>query len=171
MTDSASLVDQSDARLLARLLNMDGAPIFMVSAELKAVWRHQLAAPVETDVGTVDAGMQPGAAALCKAAVPPVRTFGEVLMHPEPPLELLRTVKTFAKLSRQQARSPIPKEIPTALYYSCIAAALVRCRTRITGMSDAALERGLLWLHALKWLDGDTQRLTTEALGVVREGL
>lgn len=53
-------------------------------------------------------------------------SFGDLLSHPNPPEELLKATKDFAKTCRLGPHKTLPPEIASALYYASIAAALVR---------------------------------------------
>ena len=55
--------------------------------------------------------------------------------------------------------SSLPSEVAAALYYTSIAAALVRLDARITRLQDADLRRGLLWTTEQAWLDEATKQL------------
>jgi hypothetical protein len=169
MADSVDLVNRSDARLLARLLDTGDSPPVSTPAELAAVWQHQLATAMAPDIGDVDARLVPRLTALTITEGVALRTFRDLLGQPRPPVELLRLVKDVAKLSRQQPHGLVPKDIPTALYYACIATALSKCRTRITTMDNAELEHGLLWLQAQEWLDEETRQTAAAALARLGE--
>jgi len=84
--------------------------------------------------------------------------------HPRSSLALLEMTKEFAKAIRNEPERGLPVEISTLLYYACIAAALVRCRKRITGLDDATLGKGFEWGRGQPWVDEATAGLFTEAL-------
>ena len=96
-----------------------------------------------------------------------LKSFGDLLAHPHPPVELLKVTKDFAKACRLSPRGALPKEIATVLYFASIAAAMVRCRRRITGLSDADLADGLRWTLARPWLDAPTRSLIEEGLALL----
>jgi len=91
-------------------------------------------------------------------------SLGNLLAYPNPPVELLEITKDFAKACRQNPNSPMPREIASVLYFASIAAALVRCRRRITGLADDALSEGFRWALSQSWLDAPTRALTEEGL-------
>jgi hypothetical protein len=68
-------------------------------------------------------------------------------------------VKDFAKASRHDRRSPLPVEIATVLYCGSIAAAMLRCDRRISGMSNTDLLKNIDWGLAQPWIDDPTRRL------------
>ena len=84
--------------------------------------------------------------------------------HPSPPVELLKLTKDFAKLNLDHSQSTLPTEIAGALYYTSIAAALVRLDMRISQLTDADLRRGLLWARQQAWIDEATKGLLDQAL-------
>jgi hypothetical protein len=71
--------------------------------------------------------------------------------------------KDFAKANMDHAQSSLPGEVAAALYYTSIAAALVRLGARITRLPDAELRRGLLWTSDQVWLDAETKQLLLQA--------
>jgi hypothetical protein len=93
-----------------------------------------------------------------------LKSFGDLLYHPNPLPELLELAKEFAKEHRADAESPLPREVATVLYYASIAAALARCGRRITRHDDATLRKGFQWGCEQPWVDEATR-------GLLREGL
>lgn len=125
--------------------------------ELGAILAHQLGAPLAGDLGCYVADLDRTLAAAG------IRTFGQLLFHPQPPVELLEAVKCFAKASRADPDSPLPDEVATVLYFAAIAAALLRRGQRITQMGDEALRYGLAWVGRQAWLDAQSRALFDEA--------
>lgn len=167
MVDSIDRINETDAGLLANLMTADPMPRTWEEGELKAVWRHQLSAPVSFDLGNTDPVLAPKLKTLCSSEGLLLKSFLDLLNHPRPPLELLKMAKDFAKLNRRHPRSPLPREVATALYYACIAAALAKCGTRITRMSNETLEQGLRWILSRDWIDDDTRAVARSAIGAL----
>jgi len=132
--------------------------------ELAALFRHQMSAPVMVDLGGLDAATAVRLKTLSEAQGLLLKSFGELFHHPAPPLELLELTKEFAKLNLDHAESTLPSEIAAALYYTSIAAALVRLDTHITQLKDADLRRGLRWTREQAWTDEQTRQLVAKAL-------
>jgi len=132
--------------------------------ELQDVLRHQLDARLSFDLAHSD----PARAALidrqAAAVCPPIATFGDLLRHPRPPVELLQWVKAFAKAGRSDPNGPLPAEIGAFLYYACIASALVHHGLRITTLPDAAICDGLRSLLGQGWLDAGSRGLFSAAM-------
>jgi hypothetical protein len=100
-----------------------------------------------------------------------VETYGDLLRHAAPPLEILRLVKSFAKASYEHPDSPMPRPIALLLYFLSITLALVRCDCRITCLDDCVLRRGLRWYASQRWVDETVRNLFQEGLKqVVCEG-
>ena len=118
-------------------------------AELDAVWRHQLAAPVE--------GWSAG-------APPHAVTCGELLHGPGLEAEGLGLLKDFAKLNRDHPGSALPPDLATVLYLAAIAAAFVRLDRRLSSLSDEALKLGWQWAASRPWLDEGTRSLMSSAV-------
>jgi hypothetical protein len=150
---------------IARLLNPGLTAIReWQPVEFAAILKHQLSAPVRVDLGELGADLQPKIATLCAAQGLLLRSFHDLFVHPSPPLELLRIVKEYAKTHRLNPRSPLPPEIAAVLYYSCIAAALVRLGQRISQTSDAELRKGWTWATRQPWLVPELHSLIVRAL-------
>ena len=169
MTDSN--LPAGNTKLLSGLLSLaDDSPQAAKSAgwspaELAAVWRHQLKAPLLVDLGDV----APDAAMTVAQVTQPQRgsleSFADLVGHPDPPAELLQLAKEFAKSQRAGAAgTAFPAEVATALYYLSIALPLARTGRRITEMDDAKLRQGLEWGLRQPWLDEATRNLYRDAL-------
>ena len=97
----------------------------------------------------------------------PLETFGDLLRHPHPPLGVLKLMKEFAKVNRDNPESSLPTEIATVIYFTAIVLALTRCGQRITGLDDDALRRGVEWVVAQPWVDESTRSLFRDALTLI----
>jgi hypothetical protein len=160
-----NLVDSKPTRL-ARLFELDTGNAERVwrPDELGAILRHQLAAPVQYDLRNLDRGEAGKLKRLAEAEGLILRSFGDLLHHPHPPIELLRMTKDFAKACRISPTGPLPPEIATVIYYAAIVVARQRCGLRISKLNDADLRHGLEHVLAQAWLDSDTRALFAEAL-------
>jgi hypothetical protein len=161
---SATVVFRTRAKGLAALMKAAREPTGLWRPdELSAIFRHQMAAPVLTELGR-----PPGAGRelneLSKGQGAPVRTFSDLLFHPAPPMELLKLTKDFAKANMDHPESGLPSEIAAALYYLSIAAAAVRLDARISQLNEADLRRSLSWLKDQPWIDDKTRALLAAAL-------
>jgi hypothetical protein len=160
MKQPRSVHGNEDSECMSALMELDPDPGRVWRPdELGAVYRHQMSAPVQFDLGGIDPALCPKLQALAAAENLLVRSFHDLLAHPSPPLELLRLVKDYAKANRRHRTSALPPEVATVLYYACIAAALVRCGKRITTLDDAALAKGFAWVLALGWVEEPVRTL------------
>ena len=152
------------ARALTPMMDLEGGeePGLWQPEELGAILRHQMAAPLEFDFSYLGAERPASLDALAGTDGPPVRTFGDLLCHPRPPIELLESTKEFAKRCRSRPDAPLPDEIATILYILSIVAALTRCARRITKLDAAGLRYSLDWALAQPWLDPATRDLLRE---------
>jgi hypothetical protein len=165
----ASVLD-SDPRSIARLLDPGADEERIWDAdELAAILRHQLAAPIQVDLNSLEAGAAPRLRMLTEAHGLLLKSFGDLLRHPHPPLELLKLTKNFAKALRLSRRGTLPREIATVLYFASIVVALRRCRRRISRLDDAALRRGVELCLRQPWLDDSTRELFQEGLQALRD--
>jgi hypothetical protein len=163
--DSSSALFKSHAKGLAALMasSEERGPLWRAE-ELAAMFRHQLSAPVLMDLGSFDARTAAQLKTLTAAQGLLLSSFADLFNHAQPPVQLLELVKDFAKANIDHPESGLPREIATALYYTSIAAALVRVDKRISQLPDADLRRGLRWTIEQAWLDDKTKTLLNEAL-------
>jgi hypothetical protein len=168
--DSASAVSKSPAKKLAALMAAGGGRDRLWRAdELAAIFLHQMSAPVAVDLGGFDPRTAARLKNLSEAQGLVLRSFGDLLHHPAPPIELLELVKDFAKSNMDHPESCLPKEIAAVLYYTSISAALIRLGSRISHLSDADLRQGFLWAKGQGWLDETTRELLCQALKKVAD--
>jgi hypothetical protein len=163
--DSAASVFKRQPKSLAALMEASGERSRLWRPdELGAIFRHQMSAPVVVDLGGYDPGTASRLRTLGDAQSLLLKSFSDLFHHPTPPLELLELTKNFAKANMDHPESSLPSEVAAALYYTSIAAALVRLGARITRLPDTDLRRGLLWTRDQPWLDEKTKALLQDAI-------
>jgi len=129
--------------------------------ELGAIWLHQLAAPVQFEFVCEKPSSE--SPKLEDAGDKERRTtFRELLHGTEPDLEKLRDVKEFAKNKRGEPSKGFPKEIARVLYFTSIVVALVRCKCRISNLSNQDILTGVRWALDQEWLDPLTIKILWE---------
>jgi hypothetical protein len=161
---SASLLKGRAEQLSTLITSGDERSPLWRPDELAAMFRHQMSAPVLMDLGSFDPRTANQLKALTAAQGLLLSSFAELFNHSNPPIQLLQLVKDFAKGNLDHPESGLPREIATALYYTSIAAALVRLDKRISKLSNADLRRGLRLTQEQPWLDDRTKSLLSEAL-------
>jgi hypothetical protein len=165
MTVAHKAVFDTDRKQLATLLDLaPDAERLWGDDELGALLRHQMTAPMQVDLINLERGLALKVRNLAESQGLTLKSFGDLLAHPNPPVELLKITKDFAKACRLSPHSPVPHEIASVLYFASIAAAMVRCRRRITGLTNDALAEGLRWVLSRPWLDAPTRSLVGESL-------
>jgi hypothetical protein len=158
--DSGAALSKTPPKSLAAFLSAGKERARLWRAdELTAIFRHQLASPVLVDLGGYDPGTAVRLKTLSAAQSLLLKSFGDLLQHPAPPVELLKLTKEFAKANMDHPESALPQEIAAALYYASIAAALVRLDTRISKLKDSELKKGLQWAIDQSWVDEQTKHL------------
>lgn len=169
--DSSSAVFKSRAKKLASLLatGEEQARLWRPD-ELASIYRHQMAAPMVVDLGAFDSRTATKLRTVSEAQGLVLKSFSDLFHHPAPVVELLEMVKDFAKANLDQPDSALPDEIAAALYYTSIAAALVRLDTRISKLADADLQTGLRRTLKQAWLDEKTKELLAQALEKISGG-
>ena len=166
MSKHQKTIFDTDQHQLATLFDVstDGGERLWRDEELGAILRHQLSTPMQVDLINIERGLSLKVRNLAESLDLTLKSFGDLLAHPNPPVELLKVTKDFAKACRLSSHGSMPCEVASVLYFASIAAALVRCRRRITGLSNDALSDGFRWTLARPWLDEPTRALTEEAL-------
>ncbi len=169
--DSSAAVFKSRAKKLATLMatGEERAKLWRPD-ELAAIFRHQMSAPMLVDLGSFDPRTATRLRTLSEAQGLLLKSFANLFHHPAPLIELLELVKDFAKANMDHPESGLPDEIATTLYYTSIAAALVRLDARISQLPDADLQRGLRWTMEQAWLDEKTKELLAKALEQISGG-
>jgi hypothetical protein len=149
--------NNSSPLALSSMLELDcSARRLWREEDLAGVLLHQLAA-------TLPGGHEP-ASPRAHVADPAgsIRTFGDLLRHPSPPVELLVAAKDFAKASRADPDAALPREIAAALYFAAIVVARNRCGRTISRLSAEELRSAIDWARAQPWIDAATRQLFDE---------
>jgi len=127
--------------------------------EFRAIVEHLLRSPMQFDLAGLDPNVSGKLAWLTESQGLLLKSFGDLLRHRLPPLELLELTKEWAKANRECPESSLPPEVVSVLYYACIAAALVRLGKRITKLSDAQLQTGFAWSASQAWAGDELSQL------------
>ena len=169
--DSSAAVFKSRAKSLVALMEAGSENSRLWGPdELAAIFRHQMSAPVLVDLGGFDPGTAVRLKTLSEAQGLLLKSFSDLFHHPSPPIELLKLTKDFAKANMDHPESGLPTEIVSVLYYTSIAAALVRLDVRISRLNDEDLRRGLLWAKDQAWVDEETSGLLLKAVEKIPTG-
>lgn len=164
MSDQAPPMDitDTDPRRLAGLIAEDDiGERLWGPEELAAILRHQMTAPLHVDLTR----MGGAAGRLCGEAEAKglvLKSFGDLLRHPRPPVALLKLMKDFAKACRIGRGSHLPREIATVIYFASIIVSMTRCSRRITRLDDGALRDAVGWALDQPWLEDITRTVFTE---------
>jgi hypothetical protein len=158
----------TDPRVMSTMLDLvDAHRHEWNTAELQEMLRHQLSSPLQLSLGTLS-GEVAHQIRQAQPPVPPLITLAELLVAPQPPLEILRLVKRFAKMCRRDRENPLPSEIVMLLYYVSISAALVRVGEAISNLPPTSLKHGLDWLCEQPWLTDEIRALLRDGLDQLR---
>ncbi|MGA2175336.1 MAG: hypothetical protein ABSH38_10180 [Verrucomicrobiota bacterium] len=163
--DTADALSKSAPKSLAAFMAAgDERARLWRTDELGAIFRHQLSAPILVDLGGFDPATAGRLKTLSNAQSLLLKSFLELFLHPVPPVELLTLTKEFAKTNMDHPDSILPKEVAAVLYYTSIAAGLVRLDQRISQLNDAELRRGFTWAKDQRWVDPPIQQLLAQGL-------
>ena len=136
--------------------------------DLKAIFGHQWTTPLSVDLGGLDEALADQVKTLASAQGLLLRSFGDLLRHPNPPLALLELSKEFAKRSLYSPSPAIPHDIARALYFTSIAAALSHCKQRITTLADDDIAAGINWARSCDWVTDDARTVLQSGLASIQ---
>jgi len=142
MTDW-SRMQNLDPSKLARMLAVDDLANW-TGDDATAILRHQLAAPLLPDLLLVPGAEESRLRALVQDR-PGATSFVDQLTTLHPSLELLQAIKSFARHVHDDPANPLHGTPSDVLYFTAIAAAMLRCNQRITSLGDADLRIGIDW--------------------------
>ncbi len=160
----------AEASQLAQFMDLGDHDGLWSPGELAAIFRHQLASTVEFPFVALSDPSAKSVQEICLAADPQIKTFGDLFEHPQPPLELLRMTKDYAKQCRARGESPIPAEVATMLYVLSILVARTRRGQGISDLNDQSLHRLAAWAAEQSWIAGPIRRLLDAAQQVFDSG-
>ncbi len=160
----------AEASQLAQFMDLGDSDGLWSPGELAAIFRHQLASSVEFPFVVLGDPSTKPVQDICSAADPEIKTFGDLFDHPQPPMELLRMTKDYAKQCRARGESPIPAEVATMLYVLSIVVARTSREQRITDLNDQSLCRLAAWAAEQPWIDEPIRRLLIAAQQVFDSG-
>lgn len=141
----------------------------MRTEELGSILKHQMSAPLHMDLIGLDQDIAVKIKAMASEQGLLLKSFRDLLQHPNPPVELLTLAKDFAKACRLSRTSTLPHDVAAVLYFVCIVVARVKCAQRITTLNDEALAAGLSWTLRQPWLDEATRDLLIECMGTRKD--
>ena len=168
-TPASNFAAGSSRRLAELMQPADRANVSWTPSDIQAIYRHQLATPINVELAGVDRATADRLRELCDSNGLTLRGIGDLLAHPSPPLELLVIIKEFAKASLEHPESALPKEVSSAIYWACIAVAMVRCNARISSLSAGQAVDGLQWALRQEWLAADRRDVLQAALNAFGE--
>lgn len=153
---------------LARMLELaSAAPGLWRTEELHAILSAQFAESFKTSLSLDDYASSLRGTFLRLAEFAGIDSFDALFNHPQPPTELLRLAKEYGKYNRQNARSELPPEVSTLLYFIWIALGLVRRGQRISTLNSATLRQGFNWALAQPWVDEPYKEVFREAVACI----
>ena len=127
--------------------------------DLRAILQRQLHTPLQAELA--EAAAMTDHNSEIGSAQP---TFADLLLQHNPPMKLLSAVKQFAKLHRKDPKSPLPADVATAIYFACLAAAVLSTQGEISELDDKATLEGFKWCQEQPWMDERIGALVREAI-------
>lgn len=159
----SKVIHAAASRKLAKLIDRSSdSPTIYHGANPAVILRHQLDAPLAEELSSPICGAEDRSEPL-DGLDPSLRTFADLFQHANPPVELLRRAKDFAKSCRANP-DLLPPEVATLLYYTAIVVARLRHDAKITELDDAGLRSGSEWAIAQPWVDERMKALFRQGL-------
>ena len=156
-------VHGTDPQRLSRLWGCESDDLVQWQPdELGAMFKHLLTAPIVDEVERVEPRLAKKLRERESAPDETTKTFGGLLSHEQPPLDLLDLVKEFCK--HAEDGESLPADVAFVLYAAVISVALDRCHERITSSDDDSLRSTIKWAGSRDWIDADTKSLFEKAL-------
>ncbi|MFW5923647.1 MAG: hypothetical protein ACOCSQ_04615 [Planctomycetota bacterium] len=164
MGNTSEGIENSSGESLSRLLGLENQETGWREEELGAVLEHQLSASLESLRHTSVHRAEEDCGGATDEVPETIATFRELLHHPNPPLELLKRTKTFARDARMSCGGPLPDAVAAVLYYASIMLAFNRHGERISALSKEDLERGVQGVMKRPWLGENHRELLRREL-------
>ena len=162
-SNSSEGVFRSSAEQLAKIINLDEAtPDAWSEEDLAAMLRHQLEAPLQFDLSSVEmTGRQAKSRdeTLTGAAKERIKSFEDLLFHQEPPLELLKLSKEFFKRRLRQCKKDSPEWNVAYLFYLLSILAAGDRIEQISALTPSELRKAIDWALERKGIEDKTKRL------------
>lgn len=158
-SDAANLPPRLDA-LLAFGLRGDEV---WTPTELEAAFAEQVSAAIEFDLSGLGPTEVRGLRARAGAHGLLLKSLRELLLHPQPPLELLVMAKEYFKANSSRPQPGLPAEVARSLYYLTLAAGWLRHKCRISSLSDQEILAAMEWVRQQDWISADLQQLAAAA--------
>jgi hypothetical protein len=147
-----------EARIAGMLSLAIGADPSWSADDLQGLLAHQWAAELAVDLDGM-AGLTAGQIrTMGDQASPAIRTFGDLIWHRQPPLELLKLVKEFAKVVSAHPVRRLPEDLTKVVYLAAVAAAR-RSGHAISTQDEETLVRVAEWAVEQPWVDDRTREL------------
>ncbi|MCX6928561.1 MAG: hypothetical protein NT154_35930 [Verrucomicrobia bacterium] len=164
--DSKAAVRKGTAAQLSQILDLGERVHEWKEQDLPAMLQHQFAAPLDFDLRSQElAGGEARSRekTLTGAAGVRIETFGDLLTHPAPPLELLKLAKEFFKWRTQACKKDSPEWRIAYLFYLLTLLAAGKHASRLSSLSPRALLTGAKWALEQSWIDPQTRQFIVAA--------
>lgn len=138
--------------------------------DIAAIYRHQLQTPIQAELGNLSPADAELVAQLAAAKGLLLKSIGDLLLHPHPPVPLLTMLKDFSKRMMEHPDSPLPRDVASLFYWSSIAAGLANGKVRLTSLDDQRLIEGLQWAARQPWVDRPTVEIFRSAEQALSSG-
>lgn len=135
--------------------------------DLRDVLDHQWTAPLAVDLAGLSQQNAERVETLATSKGLLLRSFGDLLEHPHPPLTLLVLTKEFAKRCLSSSNGVVPHDVARVLYFASIAAALDRCGLRITKLGDKQIADGMTWALSLDWIPSGARAILSAGIEAI----
>ena len=156
-----------DPERVGELVSLGSAPRFSwETTDFESILRHQLSLSCKREME--NAGEVAGAPrnSPSEAAATP-SDFKSVLVSETPSLEMLVSIKEFAKLVASDPQFSLPDEVAKVLYFAAITVARLQLDERISRLNDVELRYGCGWTTSRQWVPECLKQIFRKALTVL----
>ena len=164
---ATDLLFTSTPEQVSRLLKLDQTNSESWHAEdLRSMVRHQMAAPLSFDLGSIPlspAEQKTAAETLAQATRSDIPTFGDLFQTEHPPIELLKLCQKFFKQNAMSHPKGSPEQQVGYLFYLLsIVTARVRTGINPSKLSDADQLHGIQSILDRAWIDEPIRQLLVQ---------
>ena len=177
MDELQTTILKLDSERLARLFELGRNTNLESANALQESLEHLLSLPLANALNQMpralasELGADVGRAEVLDAATRSgIKTFGDLFVHPKPPLDALVFAKEFGKAIINHRETELPAKVGQVFNYAAYAAGLLRWGKRIGSLSDTQLQKGFKQLARFPWLDRDLRGLLEAAQAKLTEG-
>ena len=164
---ASDVVFLSTPEQISQLLHLDETkPEPWQEDDLPAMIQHQMSAPLEFDLGSAKLSgseLKTASESFASATHSNIRTFGELLKNPRPPLDLLRlSQKFFRQKVKEHPKGSSEQKLSYLFYLLSIVVARIRHGANISRLTDDEQLQAIKSMIKKTWVEEKILELLSE---------